>query len=423
MAGSDLIIRGAMWKDSMTDLVVSKSRIVELRPHVESETYPGAQVVEAFGLTLLPSLIDAHVHLREPGFEYKEDIASGLEAAVYGGFSAVMAMANTNPVNDEGSVTEFMLSQAKRHWPKGPKLHPVGALTKGLEGRELSPMAELAQAGCVAFSNDGIPVTDTEIFRRALEYASDLGKLVIDHCEDPYLAMGAGVNEGVVSGYLGIKGQPTVGESLHVARDILISAAFDLPVHLAHISCAQSVELIAGAKERGIKVTAETCPHYLIYTEEEVRGFNTLAKVNPPLRTAHDREALRQALRQGVIDIIVTDHAPHADFEKETPFEEAPNGITGLDTSLSLIWSLVRQGVFDLETLVRAMSGRPAEIFGLGGCSFAPGDPADFILFDPEIVWEASPGNLRSKGKNSICLGESLLGKVKSHYIGGKKIF
>jgi dihydroorotase len=272
-------------------------------------------------------------------------------------------------------------------------------------------MGEMRRAGCVAFSNDGEPVADTELFRRALEYAADLAP-VIDHCEDPYMAKGAGANEGPVSARLGLRGQPDAAEAIQVARDILLAEYLGAPVHLAHVSCRRSVELIADAKSRGASVTAETCPHYLFMTEDALIGYDTMAKVNPPLRTDADRAALVEALRQGVIDILATDHAPHATHEKETPFEEAKNGITGLDTALASLWQLVRQGSLTAEDIVDRLAWRPAAIFGLPVNRFAPGDPADFILFDPEESWVVTPQALRSKGKNTPLLGQSLTGRV-----------
>lgn len=421
MAGPDFIVQGALWQDHMVDVWVGQGRIQRLAQ--AGEKPPKCPRVNADGAFLLPGLIDAHVHLREPGYEYKEDIASGLAAAAGGGFCAVLAMANTMPVNDCAAVTAFMLDQAARQHPHGPHLYPVGALSKGLAGEELAPLAELAESGCKALSNDGMPVANPDLFRRALEYASDLGLPVIDHCEDPHLAAGANMNEGRLSGLLGLKGQPVVAESLHVARDILLAEYLNLPVHLAHISCRQSVELIAWAKDRGVRVTAETCPHYLLWTENMVEGYNTLAKVNPPLRTMDDVEALRQAVRQGIIDILVTDHAPHADHEKETPMDEAPNGISGLDTALSLSWTLVQQGVLGVDDVCRLWAHAPAEIFSLPKNSFTQGKPANFILFDPDTTWTVSPQTLRSKGKNTPCLGQTLPGRVKLNVVDGHIIF
>lgn len=417
----DLVLTNILWENKPHTLLVRKGKVLELTPKkkISTEVAP----VDGGGLMLFPSLIDAHVHLREPGFEYKEDIASGLGAAVAGGFGAVMAMANTKPINDCASVTEYMLDRARQHWPKGPALHPVGALTKGLAGQELAPLAELAEAGCAAFSNDGLPVADNEIFRRAVEYASDLGLKVIDHCEDPSLGRGGLMNEGLVSGRLGLKGQPTVAESLQVARDILIASYLNQPIHLAHISCRQSVELIAWAKAKGIPVTAETCPHYLLWDESLIEGYNTNAKVNPPLRTKDDVLAMRQAVRDGVIDILVTDHAPHAEHEKETPFAEAPNGISGLDTALALTMSLVKKNILSLDDLVRCWSNRPAEIFSLPANRFRPGDRADFFLFDPTATWKVTKARLRSKGKNTPCLGKTMTGLVHAHYLNGALVY
>ncbi|MBA4356916.1 MAG: dihydroorotase, partial [Desulfovibrio sp.] len=302
----DLAVRGALWLGALkgrkakkggqlVDVLVAKGRIVSLVP-AGSLDVQAAQEVEARGLVLLPSLTDAHVHLREPGQEYKEDIASGLRAAAFGGFSNIMCMANTRPVNDTASVTEFMLDQAKASWPGGPRLYPIGALTKGLGGQELAPLAELKNAGCAAFSNDGRPVESSELLRRAMEYSQDLGRIVIDHCEDPWLAPAAGVNEGEVSSRLGLTGQPDIAEAIQAARDVLLAEYLAAPIHLAHISCERSVAVIRAAKARGVDVSAETCPHYLTLTEDEVAGFSSQAKVNPPLRTRADVEALLEAL-------------------------------------------------------------------------------------------------------------------------------
>lgn len=422
MPTPELIIRGALWKGAQVDLLVTKGKVVDLLPYDEKKNFEGARIVDADGLTLLPSMIDAHTHMRDPGYEYKEDIRSGLSAAAHGGFSHIMCMANTNPVNDNVTVTESMLKAAKSAWPRGPKLHPVGALTKGLDGKELAPMAELAKAGCAAFSNDGLPVADSQLFRHAMEYASDLGRVVIDHCEEPGMAEGVGVNESAMSGKLGLKGQPTVAEAMQVARDVLLAGYLDIPIHLAHISCIESIELIRWAKARGVRVTAETCPHYLVFTEEEVLEYNTSAKVNPPLRGKEHVQAMRAALSEGVIDMLSTDHAPHAMHEKETPFQDAPNGISGLDTALSLTWGLVQDKILDQDTLIRAWTTAPGKTFKLPFNNFNAGDPADFILFDTHASWEVTAEAMYSKGKNTPCMGRTLPGRVHAHYIGGKSI-
>ena len=422
MAHVDLLIRNVSWQDRDCDLLVGHGKVVELADAGAVQA-PGARVVDGGGLTLLPSLIDAHVHLREPGQEYKEDIASGLSAAAGGGFGQVMAMANTSPVNDNASVTRLMLQRAAQAFPNGPWVRPVGALTVGLAGKELAPAGELARAGCVALSNDGVPVENTELFRRAMEYAADFGLKVIDHCEDPWLGRGGVMNEGEVSGRLGLKGVPAVSEAMQVARDILLASYLNLPIHLAHISCRESVELIARAKERGVPVTAETCPHYLLWDETRVGNYDTSVRVNPPLRTRDDVLALRQAVRAGVIDILVTDHAPHAAHEKEVTFADAPNGISGLDTALSLTYELVRSGELDFTDIARLWCWRTAEIFGLPANRMQPGDPADFVLFDPDLAWVATAEALLSKGKNTPCLDKEVPGRVMAHYLGGEAVF
>ena len=381
-----------------------------------------AELFEAKGKRLFPSFIDAHVHLREPGQEYKEDIASGLLAAAHGGFGAVMPMGNTSPCNDSASVTRAMLEKARAVHPHGPRIYPVGALTVNLEGKALAPMGELAEAGCVAFSNDGRPVTNTEIFRRGMEYAHQWGKIVIDHCEDEFLAKGSHMNEGRVSSRLGVKGQPTVAEALHVARDILLSEYLDIPVHLAHISCRQSVELIRSAKARGIKVTAETCPHYLFLDETALEGYNTLAKVCPPLRPASDVAAIREAVAEGLFDMLVTDHAPHAPHEKDDTLDSVPNGLVGLETAVPLTFSLVTDKEISEQAFIELWHYGPARVFGLPANRFQPGDPADCFIFDPDAQWQVGRETLHSKSINTPFLGWTMRGRAIAHWIGGHRI-
>lgn len=421
MSNPDIVIRGAKYQGETMDLLIKEGKVMELRP-TGNYTYTGSERIPANGALLMPALTDAHVHLREPGFEWKETISSGLAAAAHGGFSNILCMANTAPVNDNATVTETMLDKAHTAWPHGPRLYPVAGLTKGLKGLELADLGEMRRAGSVAASNDGLPVRSTELFRRAVEYASDFGLVVIDHCEDPDMAVGAGVNEGEISSRLGLKGAPTAGEAIQVARDILLAEYLDTPIHVAHVSCRQAVELLAWAKGRGVPVTAETCPHYLLLTEDAVEDYDTAAKVNPPLRTMDDVLAVRQALREGVIDILVTDHAPHAAHEKEVPFAEAPNGISGLDTALPLTMRMVEEGILDMETAVRAWCTRPAEIFGLTACAFERGDSADFVLFDPSAHWEVRPELMRSKGKNTPFAGQTMPGRVNALFVAGRRI-
>ncbi len=417
----ECVIRGLEYKEEKTDVCIKDGRIRDIFLSNPSK-YNNLPSLNLKGI-MLPTLIDCHVHLRDPGQEYKEDIVSGLRAAAGGGFSHVFAMANTSPVNDSESVTRYMIEKAKEHYPKGPILHPVAALTKGLKGRELAPLFELKEAGCIATSNDGIPVLDNEIFRRAMEYSHDVGLIVLDHCEDPHLAKDGCMNEGELSDRLGLKGHPTVAEALQVARDILLSSYLDIPIHLCHISCEQSVELIYFAKKKGIEVTAETCPHYLLWDESIVDDYNTNAKVNPPLRTKDDVMAIRDAVREGIIDIIVTDHAPHAQFEKEVPFATAPNGISGLDTALCLLMDLVTQGVFEVQDIIRCMHTRPKEIFSLEVEEIKKDSLASFIVFDTDLTWTVKEDTLLSKGKNTPCLGKELKGKLTHHFFQGNLIY
>jgi dihydroorotase len=407
--------------EDRVDLLVAGGKVVDLAPSgsIEAEA---AETVDAGGLALLSGLIDAHTHLREPGFEYKEDIASGLAAAAHGGFSTLMCMANTRPVNDNATVTRLMLERAAAAHPHGPRLFPVAALTVGLAGEQLAPLGELAQAGCAAASNDGVPVKSTELFRRAMEYAATVDLPVIDHCEDPFLAPAAGMNEGEVSSRLGLPAQPDVAEAIQVARDVLLAEYLQTPIHLAHISCEKSVALIRFAKARGVNVTAETCPHYLTLTEEEAAGYSAGAKVSPPLRVKGDVDALLDALADGTIDMLATDHAPHAAHEKEVEFDQAPCGISGLDTALSTTWELVRAGKLPFDAFVRAWTTAPCTRFGLPVNAFAPGDTADFVLFDQDAVWTVSAESMKSKSKNTPLYGRQLRGRVAAHFLAGKMV-
>ncbi len=404
------------------DLLVSGTSVATLTPAGLRPVPDGCEAFDARGLVLMPSLIDAHTHLREPGYEYKEDIASGLTAAAHGGFGAVMCMANTHPVNDTAAVTRFMLDRARASHPNGPRLYPIAAATPGLKGEEMSPLAELREAGCVAVSNDGHPVGNTELLRRILEYAADLGLLFIDHCEDTRLGKGWQMNEGVVSGLLGVKGQPAVGEAVQAARDIMLAEYLDVPVHIAHVSAKLTLDVIAWGKARGVKVSAETCPHYLLLDESALDGYNTAAKTSPPLRTVQDRDALREALKSGLIDILTTDHAPHATHEKDTTLDAALCGMTGLDLALALTWGLVHDNVLTEAEMQHLWCARPAELFHLPHNGFAPGDPADFFLMDPDEIWEPCPQTLYSKSCNTPFLGQKLRGRLKHHWIAGVRI-
>lgn len=408
-------------ENELYDLLVRGERIAALETAGQLKA-EGLPVLDAEGQRLFPSFVDAHAHLREPGYEYKEDVASGLEAALYGGFGLIMAMANTKPVNDTPAVTRLMLEKARLAHPYGPRLYPIAALSVGLEGKELSPMSALRAAGAVAVSNDGKPVQDADIFRHAVEYAAGCGLRVIDHCEDARLASGWQMNEGPACASLGLKGQPGAGEAVQVARDILLAEYLELPIHLAHISCRQSVELIGWAKARGVPITAETCPHYLFLDDSMFQDYNTAFKVSPPLRGGEDVQALRAALAEGVIDILATDHAPHLSSEKDVPFDQAPFGMIGLETAVAVTYDLVRQGIFSVRRFEELWRHGPARIFNLPENHLNPGDPADFFLFNPDAAWLVSEQALRSKSKNTPWLGKELRGKVTAHWLAGRKL-
>ena len=418
-----LCIKNARHLDAPVDLLVRDGKVVTMTPAGHHAAPEDSDIVNADGLLLMPSFIDVHAHFRDPGFTYKEDIVTGLTAAARGGFGAVMCMANTRPVNDTASVTRYMLEKARAAYPHGPRLHPVAAATVGLAGQEMAPLGELKDAGCVAVSNDGCPVTSAEMMRRIMEYAADLNMIVMDHCEDPDLARGWVMNEGVLSGELGVKGQPPAGEAMQVARDIMLAEYLNVPVHIAHVSAALSVDMLRWGKARGVRVTAETCPHYLTLDESALAGYNSNAKVSPPLRRPEDREALRQAVREGILDVLSTDHAPHALHEKQHPLDEAPKGFTGLDLALPLTWRLVREGVLDEATLHERWCYAPARIFGLPCNHFEPGDPADFFLFDPEERWIISPETLYSRSANTPFLGQEIQGRVRHHWCSGVQLF
>lgn len=421
---SSFFLYNAKYLGEMVSLDVCDGKVVSLSSSYKGASLPSNRLcIDANGKILFPSFIDVHTHLREPGYEWKETIATGLNAAVHGGFGSVLCMANTNPVNDTASVTCKILDSAHKTFPLGPCVYPIGAATVGLKGKEISCMYELAEAGCVAISNDGIPIQDTELFRRVLEYASDLELIVIDHCEDPYLACNTHMNEGIISGKLGLRGQPDIAETLQAMRSILLAEYLHLPVHIAHVSAKRTVEAIAWGKSRGVKVTSETCPHYLLLDETSVLGYNTNAKVNPPLRTQEDVCFLREAIKSGVIDMLATDHAPHALHEKEVPFDEAPNGFTGFDVALPVMYDFVRQGILSEADLIRLWSVAPANLFNLPVNTFSPGDPANFFLFDPDQIWVVSPETLYSKSSNTPWLGKVLKGRVSEHWINGYKIF
>ncbi len=398
--------------DDQGDLLVKNGHVVGPAEEMPAD----APVIDVQGCWVVPGLIDMHVHLREPGQEYKEDIVSGTRAAAAGGFTGVACMPNTSPVNDSASVTALVLERASHGFCR---VHPVGAISQNSEGGRLAEFGELKEAGVVAVSDDGLPVRNSQLMRRALEYADDFDLAVISHSEEPSLSRGV-MNEGAVSTRLGLKGIPVAAESIMVYREIALAEYTKKRVHIAHVSTAMSTELIRSAKARGVRVSAETAPHYFTLTDEAVAGYDTNAKMNPPLRSEEDRQAIRRGLADGTFDAIATDHAPHSIMEKEVEFDLAMNGIIGLETSLPLALALVRDGVIDERQLVELMSVHPASILGLPAGNLARGCHADITVIDPDLTFTYSEEQVVSKSKNSPFLGWKLQGRAVLTVVGGK---
>lgn len=401
------------------DVLIDQGKVVAVGPNLQAPA--GSTMIEAKDRLVLPGFVDLHVHFREPGFEYKETIQSGSAAAVAGGFTTVCCMPNTNPVNDNQAVTEFILERSRIAGLAN--VWPVGAITKGSEGKELAEIGDLRRSGCVAISDDGKPVMNSLVMRRAMEYALAFDLTVVDHCEDLHLAEGGCMNEGLVSTELGLPGIPSAAEDVMVARNLSLSELTGARLHLAHISTAGSVRMVREAKARGIKVTAEACPHHFTLTEEVVRGYNTHAKMNPPLRTWDDVRAIKEGLRDGTIDVIATDHAPHATQEKQQDFTEAPFGIVGLETALSLTLGLVEEGVMSLEQAVEKLTSAPAAAFGLKKGTLAVGADADVTIVDQQAEWVVDPGKFRSKSRNTPFVGWKVKGRVLTTIVGGRVVF
>lgn len=378
--------------------------------------------LDATGLVVAPGLIDVHVHLREPGQEERETIATGAASAVAGGFTGICAMPNTDPVIDNQGAVGFVKSRGEAAGLA--RVYPIGCVSVGQKGEQLAEFGEMVAAGAVAVSDDGHPVMSSQLMRTALEYALTFGIPVADHCEDFPLAQGGVMHEGTVATRLGLKGIPAAAEEIHVARDCILAELTGGHVHLCHMSTRGSVELIRRAKDKGLNVTAEAAPHHYTLTHERVGNYDTNAKMNPPLREDADRAAIRAALADGTIDCIATDHAPHHYDAKEREFDEAPNGIIGLETALSLgLRELVVPGVLTLPQLIDRMSAAPARLWHLPGGSLAPGAAADVVIFDPAATWTVDPARIRSRSRNSPWLGETLPGRVRWTLVGGRVVF
>jgi dihydroorotase len=412
--------------DEIADVLIVDGKIEAIGPRVANDVsdesrVPSTESLDCSNLVIAPGFIDVHCHLREPGREDVETIASGARAAAAGGFTAVCAMPNTDPVTDNQAAVGFILAQSAR--AKSARVYPIGAISVGQRGESLAEFGELVAAGAVAVSDDGRPVASAHLMRTALEYARTFGIPVADHCEEPTLAAGGAMNEGIVSARLGLKGVPSEAEEIMAIRDILLARRTGGHAHLCHMSTRGSVELIRWGKERGINVTAEACPHHLSLTEDDVGAYDTNAKMNPPLRTADDVEALREAVRDGTIDLLATDHAPHHYDEKEREFADAPNGIIGLETALAVnITWLVASGIMDLPLLVERMSCAPARVFKLPGGTLRRGAPADVTVFDPTVEWVVDPAAFLSKGRNTPYAGRTLTGRARYTLVDGRLV-
>lgn len=405
--------------DDRREVLVEAGRILDLvSPGQEGAFARDARIIDVSGLTVTPGLIDMHVHLREPGQEHKETIKSGTAAAAAGGFTTVAAMPNTNPVNDRASVTRLILDRAREAGMA--RVLPVAAMTEGSLGETLSDYKDLARAGAVAVSDDGRWVKDSRVMRQVLTAAGTHGLRAISHAEDMNLTVNGVMNEGTVSRRLGFSGMPGTAEDVAVFRDIRLAHLTGVPIHLAHVSTAASVELIRQAKAAGLPVTAETAPHYFTLTDEAVASLGSLAKMNPPLRTEDDRQAIRQGLADGTLDAIATDHAPHSTEEKSRPFEQAPFGIIGLETALPLTLTLVRDGVLTLAGAVAALSLNPAKILGLESGRLTVGAPADLTVIDPESPWRALPDDFRSMARNTPFGDWPMKGRAVMTLVGGR---
>lgn len=399
-----------------SDLLIQEGKIAAAGSGLEA---PGAEIIDCTGLCIAPGLVDMHVHFRDPGLTYKEDISTGSAAAAAGGFTSVACMPNTKPVLDTPELMDYVYDTAAQaglcH------VYPIGAVTLGQKGVTLTDFSALNAHGAIAFSDDGVPVDSAQRVRDALLTAGALDRLVISHCEDREMVQNYAVNEGKISAQLGLPGRPAIAEDLMVARDLMLAEDTGCAVHIAHVSTARSARLIREAKARGVRCSAETCPQYFIFTEDEILKKGTLARVNPPLRTPQDRSAILEAVLDGTLDCIVTDHAPHSQEEKAKPLPDAPSGMVGLETSLAAcITYLVKPGHLSLPELIRRMSTVPASLLRLEAGTLQIGAPADLCIFDPNETWTVEPERFRSKARNTVFAGETLTGRVHMTICAGK---
>jgi dihydroorotase len=422
---ADILLRGgrvldpARNVDASADVLLQDGKVARVEPGIAAPS--GARIVDVKGKWVVPGLIDMHTHLREPGQEYKETIETGTAAAAAGGFTAVCAMPNTVPPNDNRAITELIVRRSREVGVV--RVYPIGCITLGQKGENLAEMGELQEAGCVAVSDDGKGVMNSEVMRRALEYARGLGLVVIQHAEDINLSAGGPAHEGAASTRIGLRGQPAAAESAMVARDLELVALTGARYHVAHVSCSETVRLVREAKRRGLPVTCEVTPHHLTLTDEACADYDTATRVNPPLRSAADVAAVREALADGTIDAVATDHAPHSTVEKAVEFEQAASGMIGLETALGLCLELVHTNVITPLALFARMSAAPAKILGLAGGTLAPGSVADVTVVDPLVPWVCDPSRFRSRSRNSPFGGRDMRGRAMLTIVAGNIAF
>jgi dihydroorotase len=420
-----LLIKGGRLIDPSTDtdgrldLLIENGAVARIAEDIPAR--PGDEVLDASGLVVAPGFIDMHVHLREPGEEYKEDIESGTRAAASGGFTAVACMANTDPVNDTSSITERILKRSRE--AAACRVFPIGAVSRGLEGVDLTEMADQKAAGCVAFSDDGVPVRTAQLMRNALEYAGMLGITVLDHAEEQSLSGGRVMNEGEVSTALGLAPNPAASEDICVYRDIRLAELTRGRVHILHLTTISAVDLVRQAKSKGLRVTCEVTPHHFTLTDEAIRGFNSSAKMAPPLRTEKDRQALLEGLRDGTIDVIASDHAPHYEAELQVEFDAVPFGVVGLETAVPLALDrLVHGGVLTLSGMIARFTTGPAKILNLPLGTLREGAPGDVTLLDPDRAFEVDPASFESRGRNTPFGGWKLKGCAAATVVAGRVV-